>query len=344
MPEDLALFVRFAPYRAKSWHFWSRSCSWRSVLNGFFRAKFPFRGDQPWAPGFWSTAIRIFILSKKKTVWMLSKEYPDGQRGSFHAKSLQGGVHHITTTRVSGSYIEPVHGAYSNQRMEGTTWYKKTKEKWVSPNFWWGNLNPLGFNRFDIELDILDDLELPLLGNHPFVGFSILSQGPWSCWMAWFAPWWRTAFGDSAAGEPFVSGCFCRHLSLRRSPLLWATWLPAFLAAFVSIDPTSACPIMGTPQMHCLIITFPVKYRGLFWRELSALPGFSTRSCIRANASAQPPALSTGPAECTEHLLGGAIVSAAGHWTELIHGLDATNSDPTSCKSTFDELSLSLSP
>lgn len=65
-----------------------------------------------------------------------------------------------------------------NQRMEDTTWYKKTKEKWVSPNFWWGTLSPLGFNRFDIELDILDDLELPLLGNHPFVGFSILCQGP----------------------------------------------------------------------------------------------------------------------------------------------------------------------
>ena len=74
---------------------------------------------------------------------MLSKEYPDGQRGSFHAKSLA----------ISNQCMGLI-----NQRMEDTTWYKKTKEKWVSPNFWWGTLSPLGFNRFDIELDILDDL------------------------------------------------------------------------------------------------------------------------------------------------------------------------------------------
>ena len=53
----------------------------------------------------------------------------------------------------------------------GAARYKKTKGiSTVSPIFLQGTLNPLGFNRFNIELG---DLELPLLGNHPYLEFSI---------------------------------------------------------------------------------------------------------------------------------------------------------------------------
>ena len=97
MPEDLALFVRFAPYRAKSWHFWSRSCSWTLGAERVFSCKVSFsRGS--------TLGTRVLIHSHTN-IYLVNQDCVDALQRISRWPAWQ------LPCQIA-SYIEPVHGAY----------------------------------------------------------------------------------------------------------------------------------------------------------------------------------------------------------------------------------------